>query len=54
LTALPYNSSDAFIVVFFVVVFYFISLVFIYILIAGEKQAQLLKINIIVMIFNIV
>ncbi|MDR2640436.1 MAG: hypothetical protein LBC61_03850 [Candidatus Peribacteria bacterium] len=49
-----YSSSDAFIVVFFVILFYFISLVFIYTLVAAEKQAKLLKINIIITLFNII
>lgn len=49
-----YNSSDAFIVVFFVILFYFLSLVFIYVLVAAEKQSKLLKINIFITIFNIV
>ena len=41
-----YNSSDAFLIVFFVILFYFLSLVFIYVLVAAEKQSKLLKINI--------
>ncbi len=49
-----FNSSDAFIIVFFSILFYFISLVFIYLLVASEKQSELLRINIIVTIFNIV
>lgn len=49
-----YNSSDAFLIVFFVILFYFLSLVFIYILVAAEKQSKLLKINIFITIFNIV
>lgn len=49
-----YNSSDAFLVVFIVVIFYFLSLVFIYSLVASEKQSRLLKINIVVTIVNIV
>ena len=49
-----FNSSDAFLVVFGVVVFNFLSLVFIYVLVASENQSRLLKINIIVTIFNIV
>lgn len=49
-----FNSSDAFLVVFAVVVFYFISLVFIYSLVASNNQNRLLKINIFVSIFNIV
>ena len=49
-----FNSSDAFLVVFAVVLFHFISLVFIYTLIATKNQSQLLRINIIVTVFNIV
>ena len=49
-----YNSSDAFLVVFAVIVFNFLSLVFIYSLVASENQSRLLKINIIVTIFNII
>jgi O-antigen/teichoic acid export membrane protein len=49
-----FNSSDAFLIVFAVVVFYFISLVFIYSLIASDNQNKLLKINIVITIFNIV
>ncbi|MDF1682801.1 MAG: hypothetical protein P1U46_03685 [Patescibacteria group bacterium] len=41
-------------VVFIVVIFYFLSLVFIYSLVASEKQSRLLKINIVVTIVNIV
>lgn len=53
-SALQYNSSDAFLVVFAVILFYFISLVFNYTLIAAENQSKLLRINIIITIFNIV
>jgi O-antigen/teichoic acid export membrane protein len=49
-----FNSSDAFLVVLSVIVFYFISLVFIYCLVASDNQWKLLKINIIVTIFNII
>gem|GEM_PF-782702 len=49
-----YNSSDAFLIVFFVILFYFLSLVFIYVLVAAEKQSKLLKINIFITVFNIV
>ena len=49
-----YNSSDAFLIVFAVVVFNFLSLVFIYSLISSENQSKLLKINIVVTIFNII
>lgn len=51
---LVYNSSDAFLVVFAVVLFNFISLVFIYALIATKNQSKLLKINIIVTLVNII
>ena len=51
---LPYNSSDAFLIVFAVVLFYFISLVFIYTFVATERQNKLLKINVIVTIFNFI
>ena len=54
ITTHVFNSSDAFLIVFAVVVFYFISLVFIYSLIASNNQNKLLKINIIVTIFNII
>lgn len=49
-----YNSSDAFLVVFAVLLFYFLSLIFIYTLVASDKQNKLLKINIIVTIFNFI
>ncbi|MDP2090594.1 MAG: oligosaccharide flippase family protein [Candidatus Gracilibacteria bacterium] len=49
-----YNSSDAFLIVFAVIVFNFLSLVFIYSLVASENQSKLLKINIIVTLFNII
>jgi len=49
-----FNSSDAFLVVFAVIVFNYLSLVFIYTLVASENQSKLLKINIIVTIFNII
>lgn len=52
--SLIFNSSDAFLVVFAVVLFNFISLVFIYALIATKNQSKLLKINIIVTIVNII
>jgi O-antigen/teichoic acid export membrane protein len=52
--SLVFNSSDAFLVVFAVVLFNFISLVFIYALIATKNQSKLLKINIIVTIINII
>ncbi len=53
-TSLIYNSSDVFPIVLWVLVFYFISLVFIYSLIVIKKQSLLLKINIIITIFNII
>ena len=49
-----FNSSDAFLIVFAVVVFYFISLIFIYILVASNNQWKLLYINIVVTLFNII
>jgi O-antigen/teichoic acid export membrane protein len=49
-----FNSSDAFLVVFAVIVFNFISLIFIYSLVASNNQSKLLKINLIVTVFNIV
>lgn len=52
--SLRFTSSDAFLVVFAVILFYFISLVFIYVFVASENQNKLLKINIIVTIFNFV
>ncbi len=51
---LIYNSADVFPIVLWVLLFYFISLIFIYSLIAFEKQWILLKINIIITIFNII
>lgn len=53
-TGTMFNSADAFLVVFAVVLFHFISLVFIYILIATNHQSKLLKINIVVTVFNII
>ena len=49
-----FNSSDAFLVVFSIVLFYFISLIFIYCFIASNNQSRLLKINILLTIFNII
>lgn len=49
-----YSSSDVFFIVLLVLLFYFISNLFIYILIASNHESKLLKINIIVTIFNIV
>lgn len=49
-----FNSSDAFLVVFGVILFYFLSLVFIYSLVASENQNKLLRINIAVTLFNII
>lgn len=54
LTGQAFNSSDAFFIVLAVIVFYFISLVFIYCLVAANQQSKLLKINIIVTLFNII
>lgn len=53
-TGTMFNSADAFLVVFAVVLFHFISLVFIYTLIATNYQSRLLKINIAVTLFNII
>lgn len=53
-TGTLFNSADAFLVVFAVVLFHFISLVFIYTLIATNYQSRLLKINIAVTLFNII
>jgi O-antigen/teichoic acid export membrane protein len=49
-----FTSSHAFLVVFSVVIFYFISLIFIYTLIASHHQAKLLRINIWVTLFNLI
>ena len=49
-----YNSSDAFLIVFAVIVFHFISLIFIYSLLATKNQSKLLWINIFVTFFNII
>ena len=49
-----YSSSDVFSIVLAVLLFHFISLIFIYVLIAVKKQSRLLKINIFVTIINIV
>lgn len=49
-----YTSSDAFLVVLFVLLFYFISSLFNYVFIASKNEKTLLKINIFITIFNIV
>ena len=49
-----YSSLSVFPIVFFVLVFYFISLVFVYGLIAAKRQGELLRINIIVTGINII
>ena len=49
-----FNSSDAFLIVLWVLVFNAISLLFIYIFIWAKKQWILLKINIFITIFNII
>ena len=49
-----YNSSDAFLIVLWVLLFNAISLLFIYIFIWAKKQWILLKINIFITIFNII
>ncbi len=51
---LGYNSADAFLIVFCVILFYFISVVFIYTLMASENQKSLLKINIAVTLVNVI
>lgn len=53
-TLYEYTSSDAFVIVLFMVVFYFMFLIFQYIFIATEKQGKLLKINIYITLFNII
>jgi O-antigen/teichoic acid export membrane protein len=49
-----YTSSDAFIIVLFMIIFYFMFLIFQYIFIASENQWKLLKINIYITLFNII
>ncbi len=49
-----YSSSSVFFIVLLVLVFYFISNLFIYVLISSNNESKLLKINIIVAIFNII
>jgi len=49
-----YSSGDVFWIVLAVLLFHFVSLVFIYILIAVRQQWKLLKINLIVTVFNII
>ncbi len=49
-----YTSSDAFLIVLFVLLFYFISAIFNYIFIASKHEKTLLNINIFITIFNIV
>lgn len=49
-----YTSSDAFIIVLFMIIFYFMFLIFQYIFIASENQWKLLKINIYITAFNII
>jgi len=51
---LIYSSADWFLVVLSVIIFYFISLIYIYIFIVSKNQGKLLKINIIITIFNII
>lgn len=48
-----YTSSDAFLIVLFVMLFYFISSIYNYLLIATENQRKLLNINIFITLFNI-
>ena len=49
-----FSSADVFPVVLWVLIFYFISLIFTYTLIASHNQSRLLKINLIVAVFNII
>lgn len=49
-----YTSSDAFLIVLFVMLFYFISSIYNYLLIATDNQKKLLKINIFITFFNII
>ena len=49
-----YNSVQAFSIVLGVLLFHFISLAFIYILIASERQSILLKVNLFVTLVNII
>ena len=49
-----FSSVDVFPIVLWVIVFYFISLLYIYVLVAAKKQSQLLKINIFVTLINII
>lgn len=49
-----FNSSDAFLIVLWVLLFNALSLFFIYIFIWANKQSILLKINIFITIFNII
>lgn len=49
-----YSSSNVFFIVLLVLVFYFISNLFIYVLISSNNESKLLRINIIVALFNII
>lgn len=49
-----YTSSEAFLVVLFVLLFYFVSALFNYVFIASKNEKTLLKINIFITIFNII
>ncbi|MFA5916743.1 MAG: oligosaccharide flippase family protein [Candidatus Gracilibacteria bacterium] len=49
-----FSSSSVFFIVLLVLVFYFISNLFIYILISSNNESKLLKINIVVALFNII
>lgn len=49
-----FTSDDVFIIVLFVLLFNFIASIYNYILIVSEKQKELLKINLLVTIFNII
>jgi O-antigen/teichoic acid export membrane protein len=49
-----FSSSNVFFIVLLVLVFYFISNLFIYVLISSNNESKLLKINMVVAIFNII
>jgi hypothetical protein len=49
-----YTSSDAFLIVLWVLLFFYISLIFNYIFIASKHEKKLVYINLFITIFNIV
>lgn len=49
-----YTSSDAFLIVLFVLLFYFVSALFNYVFIASKNEKTLLNINIFITLFNII